>query len=456
MMIWMKRTLSLWSIGILTLCGILAVASEQVTSPEIENIRLGAHKNGHTRIVLDMDAAPSFDVHPSSANDFTLYLLINQASYDVIEYDLPGNVGLVEAIGFRGGVLTITLEKPALPVRRFVLEPTKDTPHYRLVIDLEGVSTSAFSTAVAQVPPQAPPSSKMKTAETSVAKTQMENKPPADISDVVTAAAPDLADPASAGSVIPVPSLKPRASDTSSVRSSGGRLTIAIDPGHGGKDPGAIGSTGLQEKRVTWSVAQLLKAELSSRGYNVVLTRDGDTYVKLPKRIELAREYQADMFLSIHADANPVASVRGASVYTLSEARSEKMAKEAAAGGDFKLFDRELSGEDRDVSTILFDLANTDTKNQSEILAASLISKMQGRMKMVNNTHRHAGLVVLLSPDVPAVLVELAFMSNKHDEANLGSRTWRKNAAVSIADGVDAYFVNGRRAGVPTGASRGN
>ncbi|MEM9234716.1 MAG: N-acetylmuramoyl-L-alanine amidase, partial [Pseudomonadota bacterium] len=160
--------------------------------------------------------------------------------------------------------------------------------------------------------------------------------------------------------------------------------------------------------------------------------------------------------LSIHADANPVASVRGASVYTLSEARSDKMLAEVADEGDFRIFNREFSAEDREVSSILFDLAKTDTKNQSERLAAALIRNMQGRIKMVNNTHRHAALVVLLSPDVPAVLVELAFMSNELDEANLGSRTWRNNATMAIADGIDAYFATGRRAGAASGSARGN
>ena len=232
---------------------------------------------------------------------------------------------------------------------------------------------------------------------------------------------------------------------------------IVIDPGHGGKDPGAIGTgTGLEEKRVTWSVAQALEKELTARGYEVVFTRTGDTFVPLHDRIEIARRRQADMFLSLHADANPVPSVRGASVYTLSEDRSAKMAEEVAESGDFRLFDRKLSSEDQEVSSILFDLANTDTKNQSARLATALIRHMRGRVRMVNNTHRKAGLVVLLSPDVPAVLVELAFMSNDQDEANLGSHTWRKNTASAIADGIDGYFALGRRAGTYSSASFGN
>ncbi|WP_370338638.1 N-acetylmuramoyl-L-alanine amidase [Parvularcula marina] len=463
----MKRALSLWSVAILTFCGILALAGERATAPIVENVRLGVHKSGHTRVVLDMDAAPGYELVPRQSNGGEIVILIENVSFSLGSDGLPASKGVVNKVTTGEGRVTIDLAETALPARDFVIEPSGNNESYRLVIDLEPVNGAAFLTAAADAasilaaaeakpkpePTKKKPSKKVETAKVEELKTA----PPMDIPSVVQAAAAESATSSAPSRMTRIPSLRPGRVYTETPATPSDKLVIVIDPGHGGKDPGSIGrTTGLEEKRVTWSAAQALGKELTKRGYEVAFTRNGDEFIDLEERIKFARARQADMFVSIHADANPVLSVRGASVYTLSEDRSEKMAAEATSQGDFRLFDRELSSEDKDVSSILFDLANTDTKNQSERLAAHLVQNMKGRVKMVNNTHRHGGLVVLLSPDVPAVLVELAFMSNEDDEANLGSRTWRNNAAAAIADGIDDYFANGRRAGLTAGASGGN
>lgn len=463
----MKRALSLWSVAILTFCGILALAGERTTAPVVENVRLGVHKSGQTRVVIDMDAAPGYVIVPQDKGGPEIVVLIENMSVNFGGNELPGARGLVEEVRVEDSRLVIDLDETALPAKDFVLEPTEKNEKYRLVLDLEAAGATDFAAATSEGavklaafmrPASETPAAAKKPADIPavIAQEMPDETPPLDIPSVVKAAAAEEI----AGNPKPmtrIPRLRPgRTYSATQPQSSSGKLVIVIDPGHGGHDPGAIGSTGLEEKRVTWSAAKALGKELTSRGYQIVYTRQGDEFVALDQRIEIARLRQADMFISLHADANPVASVRGASVYTLSEDRNEQMALEATSQGDFRLFDREISSEDREVSSILYDLANTDTKNQSERLASSLIRRMKGRVLMVNNTHRHASLVVLLSPDVPAVLIELSFMSNTLDEANLGSRTWRQNTVVAIADGIDDYFAQGRRAGLAIGSARGN
>lgn len=449
-----RRFVAIWSVGILMLCGVLALASERPTEPVIDAIRLGEHRSGHTRVVLDMDSDPDFAVTPGAGGDGPA-LEISIANGRFTLDGAPAATGIVSAVALEQGSARLSLSETALPVRSFVLEPTEKVAHYRLVIDIEPVGGPVFAQAVEATAQR---------AHERIAETSPNDDPDAALAGAVEASAPNTTDPAEVSTEnvrtvtvasARVPSLKPqRPARTASVRPqsagrrSAGGLTIVIDPGHGGHDPGAIGQSGLKEKIVTWRAAETLGEILAERGYNVIFTREGDTYVAHDARIETARARQADMFLSIHADANRNPNVRGASIYTLSEARSEKMAREAATGGDFRVFDRELAGTDRDVNSILFDLANEDTKTHSARLASALIAEMKGRVPMVNNTHRKAGLLVLLSPDVPAVLVELAFLSNRADEANLGSRRWRRNTVTAIADGIDRYFgATGRRVG---------
>lgn len=422
----MKRTLSIWSVIVLSLCGILALAETRDTSPVIHDIRLGVDGKGQTRLVLDMDAEPNYTVMPISGHGHQLRIEVDQGAY-ALKNGLPKSKGHVGEVHLDGQVMTVDLTESALPVRMFVLEPAGKISYHRLVVDLEGASATAFAKA-------ATPASSLK-APAEVAKEEP-RKPETDTTDQV------LADLEKELAVVtpPIPNLKPVIPDPV-VASNTTRPRIVIDPGHGGHDPGALGSSGLKEKAVTLSAAQTLAKTLRARGYTVILTRDEDEFIDLEERIDIARHQHADLFLSLHADANPVPSARGASVYTLSESRSKKMESDVRSNGNFRVFDVELSQRDGDVGSILFDLANTDTKNESSRLASALIDEMKGEVPMVNNTHRQAGLVVLLSPDVPAVLVEMAFLSNAKDELNLGSPRWRKTITNAIADGIDVYFA---------------
>lgn len=433
----MKRVLSFWSVVILSLGGVLALAEDRAGTPMVENVRLGVDAKGQTRIVLDLDASPSYEVTAAAPAAPTLRMTVAGGIFGVSQADLPAPRGIIQSLAIDGNVLEIRLEETGLPVKSFVLPPQGAVKHHRLVVDVEKVSAVAF--AAVAIPPviTGGPADAAPNAPAVVQTTADAKAPPAP--SVAPAAQIPREILVLSQAVPPAPTVKPRRNAT---RQEKQNITIVLDPGHGGYDPGALGSTGIKEKDITLSAAKVLRTVLQGRGYDVILTRGGDSYVDHEDRINLARGKQADMFISIHADANPVASARGASVYTLSEDRSAKMANDVAASGDFRVFDVDVSETDRDVSSILFDLANTDTKNQSTRLAEALITEMRRKLPMVRNTHRHAGLLVLLSPDVPAVLVELAFLSNEKDEANLSSSKWRKVAVTSIADGIDRYFAD--------------
>ncbi len=433
----MKRVLTLWSVVILSLCGVLALADDRAVPPLIKAVRMGVDASGQTRIVLDIDNAPKYDVLPIDGAERSLLLTVDDAAF-ATNLDLGTARGAIASVAAETSAVRLTLNTPALPVRTFVIDPSAKVPHYRLVVDLGAVRGGVFAEAAAEAIPQV--------IAGEPASEAPEETPTVEDTPVVVAELPTVTGPTA-----PPPSLKPvteHAAEQPAQREPGSTV-IVIDPGHGGFDPGAIGSSGLKEKTITLSAAVVLADILRERGYDVRLTREDDSFVELEERIEFARNQQADLFLSLHADANPVPHARGASVYTLSETRSSQMAQELTEHGDFRVFDVDMTEADGDIGTILFDLANTDTKNQSARLATALIAELKGVIPMVNNTHRKAGLKVLLSPDVPAVLFELAFLSNADDEANLSSVRWRNRAMAAVADGIDLYFSQtpgGRRA----------
>ncbi|MCW8863187.1 MAG: N-acetylmuramoyl-L-alanine amidase, partial [Rhodospirillales bacterium] len=222
------------------------------------------------------------------------------------------------------------------------------------------------------------------------------------------------------------------------------RRVIVIDPGHGGVDPGAIGVSGIYEKNITLSVAREIKKSLESTGrYKVVLTRDRDIFIRLRDRFEIARKAGADLFLSIHADTIRDRNIRGASVYTLSEKASDK---EAAALAEQEnkadlIAGVDLSHEDPVLANILIDLTQRETMNQSSHLAEMLVDEMGKSVRLLRNAHRFAGFAVLKAPDVPSVLIELGFLSNRHDERLLRDSRHRVRVAGAIGRSIDQFFT---------------
>ncbi|MGE3929846.1 MAG: N-acetylmuramoyl-L-alanine amidase [Hyphomonadaceae bacterium] len=219
------------------------------------------------------------------------------------------------------------------------------------------------------------------------------------------------------------------------------RRTIVLDPGHGGRDPGAVGVTGVREKDVVLDAALKLRQALEADGrYQVALTRDADNFVPLQDRVRFARAQHADLFISLHADANANREAAGASVYTLSENganRAQNMMN--AQNWDVDLGDAPRQGV---VSDILLDLAQRETTNRSAQFAEQVIPQLREVAPLLRNTHRSAGFFVLLAPDVPAVLIETGFLTNAADERRLASPRERERMAGAMAEAVDAYFAS--------------
>ena len=219
---------------------------------------------------------------------------------------------------------------------------------------------------------------------------------------------------------------------------------VMLDPGHGGKDPGAIGVSGTYEKHIALAAALELKRQLEASGrYRVALTRTRDVFVPLDERVARAQSKGAALFVSMHADALRNPAVRGASVYTLANTASD--AQTAALAARENSADRFGGPGFRDtppeVARILSSLVRQETRAGSTRLAHSMVGSLDGDVPLLVHPSRHAGFVVLKAADIPSVLVEMGFMSNARDEAELRKASHRARVAGAMARAVEAYFL---------------
>lgn len=223
-------------------------------------------------------------------------------------------------------------------------------------------------------------------------------------------------------------------------------FTVMIDPGHGGIDSGAESVGNLKEKDLTLAFARELRDRLAQeKGMRVLMTRDDDIFLRLSERVRLARESGADLFISIHADKINQSDIRGATVYTISDKASDAVAhamaerenKSDTLGGA-------VPEEQPEVADILLDLMRRETHSFSLIFAEDVVANLRGKIALINNPHRFAGFQVLRAPDVPSVLIELGYLSNKEDEKLLTDPEWRKLFADRIALAVK-NFETGKR-----------
>lgn len=220
---------------------------------------------------------------------------------------------------------------------------------------------------------------------------------------------------------------------------------IVLDPGHGGHDPGALGIGGTQEKQVVLAVARELQQQLAMGGrYRVMLTRTGDTYIPLRERVARAQDAKADLFLSIHADAHADSHIRGASVYTLSDAATDREAAALAARENREVgpvAGMKLDDKPANVAQTLVSMTQRGTVNASNKLADSIVTTFsRNGVRLLPRSHREAGFAVLTSPDIPATLVELGYLSNPQDEKLLTVRQHQMALARALRASVDAYF----------------
>jgi N-acetylmuramoyl-L-alanine amidase len=171
----------------------------------------------------------------------------------------------------------------------------------------------------------------------------------------------------------------------------------------------------------------------------VVMTRDSDTYVPLETRVQIARHSDADLFISLHSDSGPEASMRGATVYTLSDKGSDRVVRNVMAENDW-FINVNMPGRDKSVNQILLDLTQRATRNRSAAFAENLLDHIGGGVQLVRRSHRDAGFVVLLAPDVPAVLLEMGFITNPEDEHLLNDPAKRGRFMAAVAKSIDDYF----------------
>ncbi len=386
-----KRGLAAMIAG--TLCvAVAAVSQASAAAGGVVKVRLGGDRS-ETRIVIDLDRSATGKVVSDGAGDRRLVIAL--PGVGAVSGLQGGGQGLVGAWTVEntptGARLKVDLASDAVIKRRFLLPPADGATSYRYVIDLaSGVAPQ----------PQAPALR-------------------ADGVTLISNPAPMRAPPLALKKI------------------------VVIDAGHGGKDPGAIGSSGV-EKEVTLAAAQALKARLERTGrYRVVMTRDSDVYVPLENRVPIARRAGADLFISLHADSGPTTQTRGASVYTLADRAVSRSAK--LVSKDDWFMKASLQG-DRGVSGILFDLTQRATKNRSATFAEMLLDRISDNdILLLRRSHREAGLAVLLAPDVPAVLLEMGFVNNPEDEAFLRDPQGRAKLVNAVAETVDAYFAQETR-----------
>ena len=250
---------------------------------------------------------------------------------------------------------------------------------------------------------------------------------------------------AAAAAAAPPPAPAPSASASASPQ--GGPPVIVLDPGHGGVDGGAYGVKGTVEKLIVFEFAQELKRRLESTGhFRVLMTRNSDAFVSLEDRVKIAEEANAALFISIHADTlpGPSSDVSGATVYTCSDRASDaeaariadrENAADKAAGVDTR------RAADPGVADILFDLKRRETRAYAHIFSHGLVSEWQGAGRLNRNPQRSAGFMVLKAPDFPSVLVELGYLSNAQDVANMTSADWRGRATAAMAVSIERFFA---------------
>jgi N-acetylmuramoyl-L-alanine amidase len=391
-----------------------AKATASVRLPVASEARL-AGDGKQTRFILDIDQPIS--VHAFAlADPYRVVVDIPQVTFQLPPGIGAAGRGLIKAFRYGmvmpgGSRIVFDLAGPARITNASVLQAANGQPA-RLVLELEEVDRTAFVQSLA---PESRP-------ELRPAIAGINEAPPA---------------AASVPAKLEAPAGAPAPADT--------RPLIVIDPGHGGPDNGTQSGTE-SEKNLVLGFALILRDRIEKTGkYRVAMTRTDDTFIPLDDRVKFARSQSAALFVSIHADALPrhEGDAQGATIYTLSDRASDAQAERLAEAENRAdaIGGVNLTEEPTEVADILIDLAQRETRTFSNRFARLLM----GEMKTVTRMHKHplksAGFRVLKAPDIPSVLVELGYVSNKEDMEHLASENWRSRTAGSVAHAVDAFFA---------------
>ncbi len=457
---------------------VLFAASAAVARPSATGMRVGNHDKGVTRLVIDL----------SESIRFTTGLYADP--YRVV-INTPGMAwgagslqpsGVVQSLRYNedgfGGRLVLSLKEPATIKSSFLLAP-REGAGWRFVVDLQPVSRATFLQAVTRLktdetpaaapatPVLAPPPPPPPTLPVP-AKVETAPAPPSAGVEIATKVAPPspqlpIASPplqikaARRGAEGPVlsspmpPPLEVAATlpAPSPSRKTPNKPIVVIDPGHGGVDPGATGVSGIYEKYLTLAMARELKEALEKNGrYTVYLTRDRDVFIRLRDRIAISRQYNADLFISVHADSVDDPQLKGFSVYTLSKTSSDAEAQ-ALADKENKadlISGIDLSDKTAEVANILIDLTQRETMNRSAGFAGTVVEEIGRETSYLSNAHRFAGFAVLKAPDVPSILVEMGYLSNEAEERQLRLPEYRAKVAKGLVRAVDRFFLREQRA----------
>jgi len=367
---------------------VFAVGHAATETAALIKVRMGGDA-AETRLVIDLDGATSARVVSDGAADRRVVIMLpNVIAGQTQQGSGKGIVRAWMVDQVQGGArLQLDLAGDARLKRRFLLPPADGVANYRYVIDVAASQPAAVMTAA----PRA-------AAPTTAIRTQF------------------------------LPARKPALPL---------KKVVVIDAGHGGRDAGASGASG-HEKDVNLAAALTLADHLTRTGrYKVVLTRTSDVYVPLEDRVRVAQRAGADLFISLHSDSAPETNLKGVSVYTLSDKASQRATKFVSRDDWF--MKASLTG-DQGVRDILFDLTQRATRNRSAVFAQTLVSSIEGKAPMLRHSHRDAGFMVLLAPDVPAVLLEMGFVNNPDDEARLRDPSARARLMRAVTGAIDTHF----------------
>ncbi len=402
--------------------------------------------------VVQIDERAGFRLVVETKSPLKANLLLLQSPYRLV-IDMPETNWAIDKLSPRGqllvapstayrfgiprpniGRLVIELEKPAAPVRAFSLPPSDGGN--RFVIDLLDRGKTAFLVAASALVKN--PKIDLGAQLPSGVLAQNANKVRVEkpLSMPLPKSKPFYLSAKPTSSKL-VPIKKP----TPAKRQQ--KWVVFIDAGHGGKDPGAISKAGTHEKVITLAAAQELERQLTATGIvTPILARSDDRYLRLRQRINLARQNQADLFISLHADSAHSSSAHGISVFTLSDKASDKEAAILAR----KENDADLIGgpdlavEDPDAAGALVRMFQRESMNQSARFAAAILKQIRDLPGGDKRGHRFAGFAVLKAPDMPSVLVEMGFLSNRKDEANLKLKSYRRDLSRRLTKAIVSYL----------------
>ena len=391
----------------------IGTAAQAAAPAKVGDVRLWSGPEG-TRLVLDLSAPVSHEVFTLENPDRIVIDL--QHTRLAMRKALPVGQGPVRSVRSGpqdDGVLRIVLDlESRQTVKSFMVAPDGAAGH-RLVVEMPPVAAAAANPAA--TPPASP-------------------RPPL-AQQVLTASATALSQQAAANPV-----------KTLAASAKGRDLVVAVDAGHGGQDPGAIGRGGTREKDVTLAIARrLAKAIDAEDGMRAVLIRDGDYFISLRGRVRKAREHGADMFVSVHADSVLDRSVSGSSVYVLSlRGASDEASRWLAERENAADLMGGVSLDDKNdvLASVLLDVTQKEAVSNSVEAADAVLTSLRRVGRVHGSRVRHAGFVVLKSPDIPSMLVETAFISNAADERKLRDASYQQRVAEAIHAGVRDFFYD--------------